>query len=106
MSRTALEDHVWSSLSVRKHVLGRRVCNRLTRRAIRAWPRDVVRPPVVEDQLRWEATREMQLGVIASWLLAAVITEIVKALLAWFTSSHANLCLMYGYQRELHDDDC
>jgi hypothetical protein len=106
MSRTSLEEHVWSSLSVRKHALGRRVCDRLTRRAIRAWDRDVPRIARIEDQLRFEARQDMQLGVIASWLLAAVITEIVKALLAWFRSSHANLCLMYGYQRELHDDDC
>lgn len=106
MSRTALEDHVWRNLSARKWAVGRVMCNRLTRRAIRAWDRDVPRLMRISDQVEFEARQDIQMGVIASWLLAALINEIVRALWEWFNSTHANKCLMFGYQRELPNDDC
>jgi hypothetical protein len=46
------------------------------------------------------------MGVIASWILAALIQEIVHALWQWWNESHANRCLMFAYQRELPDDLC
>lgn len=102
MSRAALEDHVWRQLSVRKHLVGRRLVDRLTRRAIRSWRRDGISASDVSD----EARADVQMGIIASWLLAAIVNEIVHALWAWWTQSHANQCLLFGFQRELHDGDC
>ena len=106
MSRADIEDQVWRSLSARKWLVGRRACARLTRRTIRAWDRDVPRLMRIEDQVRWEAQRDMQLGVIATWLLSALVAEIVKLVWEWFKDSQANKVLLYAYQRELPDDDC
>ncbi len=106
MSRATLEDDVWRRLSARKWLVGRRACQRLTRRTLRAWDRDVPRLMRIEDQVRWEAERDMQLGIIATWLLSALVAEIVKLVWEWCKDSQANKVLLYAYQRELPDDDC
>jgi hypothetical protein len=106
VSRSDIEDRVWGALSARKWLVGRRACNRLTRRTIRAWDRDVPRLSRIEDQVRWEATQDMQLGIIATWLLSALVAEVVQLVWEWFTSNHAAKVMLYAYQRELSDDEC
>ena len=107
MSRRDLEDHVWRQLSVRKHLVGRRLVDRLTRRAIRSWNREAVADwSGVASDVSTEAKADVQMGIIAAWLLSAIVNEIVHALWTWWTQSHANQCLLFGFQRELHDGDC
>lgn len=103
MSRRDVEEFVWRSLSARRWALGRPAVDRITRRVIRRWdrePRLEVIGAAVEDDTR----REAGLGVVASWLLAALVSEIVRAVWAWWTQSHANHCLLFGFQREMPDD--
>lgn len=106
MSRSTLEDEVWRQLSARKWLVGRRACQRLTRRTLRAWDRDVPRLMRIEDQVWREAKDDMQLGIIATWLLSALVSEIVRLVWEWFKASHANKVMLYAYQRELPDDEC
>ena len=106
MPRKDLESHVWQRLSARKHFVGRRICDRLTRRTIRAWDHDVPRLTRIEDQVFSEARQEMGLGIIAAWLLSALLSEIVRLVWEWFTSSEANRGLLYVYQGEMATDEC
>lgn len=106
MSRWDVEQFVWQRLSGRKWLVGRRVCDRLTRRAIRQWDQDVPRLNRIAAQVEAEAREDIQMGVIAAWLLSALIQELVHQLWVWFNQSHATRCLMYGFQRELCHDDC
>lgn len=104
MSRADLEAYVWQRLSARRWAVGRAAVDRVTRRVLRRWEREPnlkVIASSVEEQTRQDA----QLGVIASWVLAALISEIVRAVWEWWRKSYANHCLIFGYQRELPDDD-
>jgi hypothetical protein len=44
------------------------------------------------------------MGIVLSWILGALITEIVRLLAQWWRDSHSNRCLLMGYQRELPDE--
>ena len=105
MSRADVEDYVWRRLSARRWIAGRAICNRLTRRAIREWDRGVPRLNDIGSRVEADARADIQMGVIASWLLAALINEIVHTLWQWWNSSHANRCMIYAYQRELPNDE-
>lgn len=105
MSRADVEEFVWRSLSARRVVVGRAMADRLTRRAIRAWQRDIPRLPVIGLSVEAEARAEIQMGFLASLLLSAIVREIVQALWHWFNTSTANRCLMFAYQRELPTDE-
>lgn len=106
MSRSDVEEYVWRQLSPRRYVVGRAICNRLTRKAIRAWDRDVPRLNAISSRVEGEARNDIEMGLLATLVLAAIVGEIVHALWEWFRKSHANTCLMYAYQRELPDDEC
>ena len=106
MSRADVEEYVWKRLSPRRWMAGRVICDRLTRRAIRAWDRDVPRLNAIGRAVEEGARQDVQMGIIASWILAALVNEIVHVIWQWFNSSHANRCLIYAYQRELPDDEC
>ena len=73
MSRRDLEDHVWRQLSVRKHLVGRRLVDRLTRRAIRSWSRDAVADwSGVASDVSTEAKADVQMGIIAAYPIISV----------------------------------
>lgn len=105
MPRSDVESYVWRRLSARRWVVGKAICDRLTRRAIREWDRDVPRLTAIGERVEAGAKQDVQMGILASWLLAAIVNEIVHALWQWFNSSHANRCLMFAYQREMPDDE-
>lgn len=44
------------------------------------------------------------MGIVLSFILSALASEIVRLLAQWWRDSHANRCLLMGYQRELHDE--
>ena len=104
--RSDLEAYVYDNLPAGRFLVGRRVCDRLTRRAIRAWDHDVPRLMRIEDQVCKEARDEMGLGIVAGWLLSMLVSEIVRLLWEWFRSGNANRALMYAYQQEITNDEC
>ena len=103
MSRAALEQHVWDNLSPRKFAAGRGRVSRITKRVIRRWN---YTPDVdaISENVELDERHDAQMGVILSFVLSALIAEIVRLIAAWWRDSHANRCLLMGYQRELPDE--
>jgi hypothetical protein len=103
MSRAALERHVWEHLGPQKFAAGRVRVSRITKRVIRRWnytpDADAIAANVELDE-----RHDTQMGVILSFVLSALIAEIVRLIAAWWRDSHANRCLLMGYQRELPDE--
>jgi hypothetical protein len=87
MTRDELIAEVWDSLPVRKHLLGRERVGRIVERALKEWPVPVLyqcdakQTHVVAKHFarRLERQeREYGMGFLASIILAAIISEIVK----------------------------
>ena len=87
MTRDELVADVWDSLPVRKHLLGRERVSRIVERALREWPIPVLcqcdagQTQIVAKHFarRLERQeREYGMGFLASIILAAIISEIVK----------------------------
>lgn len=103
MSRAALEQHVWKSLGPRKFAAGRVRVSRITKRVIRRWNYTPDAEAIAEN-VELDERNDTQMGVILSFVVSALIAEIVRLIAAWWRESHANRCLLMGYQRELPDD--
>jgi UbiD family decarboxylase len=87
MTREELIADVWDSLPMRKHLLGRERVGRIVERALREWPIPVLyqcdagQTQIVAKHFarRLERQeREYGMGFLASIILAAIISEIVK----------------------------
>ena len=87
MTREELTADVWDSLPMRKHLLGRERVGRIVERALREWPIPVLyqcdagQTQIVAKHFarRLERQeREYGMGFLASIILAAIISEIVK----------------------------
>lgn len=101
MSLDQLEDHVWHEMGSQKHAVGRWRINRLTRRCVKRWPEgDEVTLPTIE-LIEADEHREVQMGIILTLILGAVIQEIVRILAAWYRENHKNKLLMIAYKRSL-----
>ena len=106
-----LQAHVWSRLSLRKHLAGRATCDRLVRRVVRRWPTVLMHDSstgnqaIVMEGMTLSVTRgeraTVQCGVILTLILSALITELVKAIWAWWRSSASHQVRMAQYQRDL-----
>ena len=114
MSSSGMDDlqaHVWSRLSLRKHLAGRATCDRLVRRVVRRWPTVLMHDSstgnqaIVMEGMTLSVTRgeraTVQCGVILTLILSALITELVKAIWAWWRSSASNQAQMAQYQRDM-----
>jgi hypothetical protein len=109
MNIAALTDDVWRQLSPRKHVAGRRIVGLVVRRCVRQWPTGVLarcQPQEVEIVERhWvrslyrEMRQEVTCGVILTFLLSALISEIVRLLIQWWRSSDQNRLDMHMMQQ-------
>jgi hypothetical protein len=98
--RHELCEYVWERLSVRKHAFGRPVVNRIIKRCVRRWPVAVMRQCTEQESqgvmrhfaktLEADERREYGMGIILTFILAAVIQEIVHALVQWWYASHEN----------------
>jgi UbiD family decarboxylase len=87
MTRDELIAEVWESLPMRKHLLGRERVGRIVERALKQWPIPVLyqcdagQTQIVAKHFarRLERQeREYGMGFLASIILAAIISEIVK----------------------------
>lgn len=101
-----IQDMVWDRLGFRKYAAGREAVNDLVSVGIQEWPADrlvgAVSGSTAEilamDQLKDAMRRHIQLthgheprfGFIWTIILAAVISEIVKILLAWWWNNRQN----------------
>ena len=103
MSRAALEGHVWNNLGPRKFAAGRVRVSRITKRVISRWNYTPDAQAIAEN-VELDERHDAQMGVILSFVLSALIAEIVRLIAAWWRDSHANRCLLMGYQRELPDE--
>jgi len=103
MSRTALEQHVWENLGPRKFAAGRVRVSRITKRVIRRWNYTPDAEAIAKN-VELDERYDTQMGIVLSWILGALITEIVRLLAQWWRDSHSNRCLLMGYQRELPDE--
>lgn len=102
MNLDQLEDHVWREMTdVKKHAVGRWRINRLTRRCVKRWPEgDEVTLPTIE-LIEADEHREVQMGIILTLILGAIIQEIVRILAAWYRENHKNKVLMMGFKKGL-----
>jgi len=102
MNLEQLENHVWREMTdVKKHAVGRWRINRLTRRCVQRWPEgDEVTLPTIE-LIEADEHREVQMGIILTLILGAIIQEIVRILAAWYRENHKNRVLMMGFKKGL-----
>lgn len=89
MTREEFQSEVWESLPARKHLLGRRRVDSIVARALKEWPVPVLyqcdarQTEIVAKHFARRLEREERkfgMGFIASIILAAIISEIVKRL--------------------------
>jgi hypothetical protein len=104
MNRQELEQHVWDSLPVRKHMTGRERVNRIVARTLKDWPIGTLRQcdqgesEVVAKYLARSIERreraEYGMGFFAMIFLSAIVSEIVKIILRkWLESSEGRLAV-------------
>lgn len=103
MSRTALEQHVWDKLSPRKFAAGRVRVSRITKRVIRRWNYTPDAESIASN-VDLDERHDTKMGILLSFVLSALVSEIVRLIVAWWRDSHANRCLLMAYQRELPDE--
>lgn len=92
MTRDELVTDVWASLSATKHLAGRRRVERIIGRTLKAWPLPVLaqcdaqQTEVVGKYLARTIERqeraEYGMGFFTALLLSAIVSEIVKRLVA------------------------
>lgn len=112
MNLEQLQQHVWANLSVQKHVAGRRLIDRITKRAVRQWPVpvlmqcDAAQANVVATYytrtIARQARQEFGMGIILTLVLGALVQEIIKLLVQWWVD-HRNE--MMAIVRECEHDD-
>jgi hypothetical protein len=101
MSLDELEDHVWHRMGSRRHAVGRWRINRLTRRCIRHWPEDGETTQPAVETIEAEEHKEVGMGIILTFILGALIQEIIHILAEWYRANHKNRLLMMGFKRSM-----
>lgn len=111
MSLDDLSEEVWQQLSARKHLAGRVVVRRIVGRVVRKWPHAIFQHSSQEGQeiVMRELSRSVdrmerhnvQMGVLLTLILSALVSEIVKAIFAWWRKSASNRAILVGFQQEM-----
>jgi hypothetical protein len=89
-------DHVWDRLGFRKHVLGRKRVEAMTREAIRRWPPNPASSESQNEVQAWVLSQaapqggKQTYGFIWMAILSAVVGQIVRLLLEWWLDSDHN----------------
>ena len=116
MSLDELQNHVWEQLpSIPRTLGGRRIVNRIVRRAVKGWPIVVLRQcdaaltQVVAKHYTKTVERavkhEYGMGIILTLVLSALVSEVVKVLVRWWLERQENRDAMRTLAREmLHHD--
>ena len=109
-----LDNYIWHSLPATKYIAGRRVVRRIARRAAERFPTEIMESISMQGRARMleqmasnverEERQQYGMGIILTLVLSALISEIVKALWAWWVSSKSNRDALLAWQQEPHDD--
>lgn len=112
MTLNELQNHVWDRLPTVQRMAGRRIANRVVRRAVAGWP-----VPVLEQCDQGEAavvakyyTRtveravraDMQMGFLAMLVFSSMVQEVVRILVRWWLDNRTHMRLLV---REARADD-
>ena len=112
MSYAELQEHIWSQLSLRKRLAGRAACDRILRRAVRVLPTGMMSQsnPTEQNRLmkqtsadivRHERHHNATMGILLTIILSALVSEVIKLLIAWWRARSENQILLRGYQMEM-----
>ena len=113
MSYSELQEHIWSQLSLRKRLAGRAACDRILRRAVRVLPTGMMSQsnPTEQNRLmkqtqsdivRHERHSSVTVGsILLTIILSALVSEVIKLLIAWWRARSENQVLLRGYQLEM-----
>ena len=116
MTIEELDTYVWERLPiVNRTVLGRRVCSRVVKRAVRSWP-----VPVLEQcddaqarvvgkymgrSLERQVRHEYGIGILGMLVLGAIVQEVMRVLVQWWLDRQDNRAAMrLLVARTAHDD--
>lgn len=105
-----LEAYVWKDLPAMKYVAGRQRVARLTRRCAKRLPAQVFGEASPESRARIMAEihkaverterANYQMGIFLTLILSAMLSEIVKAIIAWWSKSASNREFLVRWQLE------
>jgi len=111
-----LKEHVWRSLGPRKYLVGRQQVDLLTQLAVENWHSDYMqaaendsqRQVVVNNTLA-DVKRvhqavggygEREYGMIWAFLLSAVASAVIQAILKWWLERRVNRVMIMVWQQE------
>ena len=112
MSYEDLQQVIWLQLTPLKWLAGREACNRILRRCVRTLPVGMTASNLAEqNRLMKHAAasivrrerNNVTMGILLTIILSALVSEILKALLAWWKARPENQILFRGYQQEQSD---
>jgi hypothetical protein len=114
MTLTDLETHVWDRLPTLQRVAGRRIANRVVRRAASGWPIPVLEQcddaeaAVVAKYYTRTVERavraDMQMGFFTLLIFSALVQEVVKILVRWWMEKSENRSQMRLIAKEARND--
>ena len=111
MSYSELQEHIWSQLSLRKRLAGRAACDRILRRAVRVLPTGMMSQsnPTEQNRLMKQTAADIvrherqnvKMAILLTIILSALVSEVIKLLIAWWRARSENQVLLRGYQLEM-----
>jgi len=114
MTLTDLETHVWDRLPTLQRIAGRRIVDRVVRRAVSGWPIPVLEQcddaeaAVVAKYYTRTVERavraDMQMGFFTLLIFSALVQEIVKILVRWWMEKSENRSQMRLIAKEARND--
>jgi len=116
MTLDQLQSHVWEQLpTVPRTLGGRRIVNRIVRRAVKGWPIPVLEQcdagetQVVAHHYTKTVERavkhEYGMGIILTLVLSALVSEVVKILVRWWLERQENREAMRTLASEIGHHD-
>jgi hypothetical protein len=116
MTLDELQTHVWEQLpTVPRTLGGRRIVNRIVRRAVKGWPIPVLEQcdasatQVVAKHYTKTVERavkhEYGMGIILTLVLSALVSEVVKILVRWWLERQENREAMRAIASEIGHHD-
>jgi hypothetical protein len=114
MTLTDLETHVWDRLPTLQRIAGRRIVDRVVRRAASGWPIPVLEQcddaeaAVVAKYYTRTVERavraDMQMGFFTLLIFSALVQEVVKILVRWWMEKSENRSQMRLIAKEARND--
>lgn len=111
-----MQGYVWDRLpTVSRTIMGRRLVGRIVKRSLANWPApvlqqcDAAQTAVVAKHytktIERQSRGEYGMGIIAMFILGALVQEIIKLLVAWWLDSQDNrTAMMTACEEARHHD--